>query len=300
MQTLDLDVNGVSSETSTPSSPIEFISNPCFADINFDDFWRAETEDHRDVDSVSPSARRDRTEFGTMFDAPLLSHAEEQNLFFRLNYLKYRANSIRKESEGESLTPATAEQITTLLARATYIRNRIVESNTRLVISIVKTLVDENNTLEDLLSEGLNCMMHAVDKFDHDRGFRFSTYATLAVRRDIYRLVQRSHRLRTKFATGTNNLLEDQLSEDLPAERTESALMKIHHCLTHVLGKLDEREQFIVKARYGLIDLGMKPTFSKLGENLGVSKERVRQLEMRAMNKLRGFLDAHKNELVSA
>jgi RNA polymerase sigma factor (sigma-70 family) len=133
--------------------------------------------------------------------------------------------------------------------------------------------------------------MKAVEKFDFERGFRFSTYATMAVRREVYRLIKRSHRDRSRFSTGSNEVLTEQVNVDSPPERSESALLKINSCIAQMIKRLDEREQFIVRARYGFVDVGSKPTFSKLGEKLGVSKERVRQLEMRAMFKLRDLVD---------
>ena len=129
--------------------------------------------------------------------------------------------------------------------------------------------------------------MRAVEKFDFNRGFRLSTYATMAVRRDIVRSITRAHRNRARFATGAMGMLGQQLNDERSEARTESRLSKIETGLSEMLSHLDAREQFIVKARYGFMDIGTKPTYSKLGEKLGISKERVRQLQLRAMNKLR-------------
>ena len=160
----------------------------------------------------------------------------------------------------------------------------------------MKKFADQLNPFDDLLSEGIACLMNAVEKFDFDRGFRFSTYATMAVRRDVFRSITRSHRDKTRFATGASEILDQQLNDETPEERTESGLRKIDSSIVQMLSHLDDREQFIVKARYGFIDIGMKPTYSKLGEKLGISKERVRQLQLRAMNKLRDSI--HDLQLV--
>ncbi len=219
--------------------------------------------------------------------APLLSPAEERDLFCRMNYLKYRANTIRSRLDENRPSRARITEVESLLANATTVRNLIVQANTRLVVSIVKHYADDMNPFDDLLSEGIACLINAVEKFDFDRGFRFSTYATRAVRREVFRLVQRTHRSRSRFTTGTSDVLNQQLDADCDNGRTESYLTKVNRCIAKLVRNLDEREQFIVSARYGFIDLGVKPTFTRLGEHLGVSKERVRQLEARAMGKLR-------------
>jgi RNA polymerase primary sigma factor len=216
-----------------------------------------------------------------------LTPDEERQLFCRMNYLKYRANALRATLNARRPNAKKLDEIDRLLQAAIALRNRIVHSNTRLVVSIVKQFSDERNSFDDLLSEGINCLIKAVEKFDYDRGFRFSTYATRAVRREVFRLVQRHHRDRSRFATGSQDILGQQLTSETAQDRSEDAWRTVERSIGTMLSALDEREQFIVEARYGFQDLGEKPTFQRLGELLGVSKERVRQLEQRALNKLR-------------
>ena len=201
-----------------------------------------------------------------------------------MNYLKYRANAIRSTLSVNRPSVRKLEEIGQLLLKASEIRNRIVHANTRLVVSIVKKFADPLNRFDDLLSEGIACLIHAVEKFDFDRGFRFSTYATMAVRRDVLGLITRSHRNRARFATGATDILDQQLNHEIPEERTESGLRTLDTVLSQMLSRLNEREQFIVKVRYGFIDIGSKPTYLKLAEELDISKERSRQLHLRAMN----------------
>ena len=219
--------------------------------------------------------------------AKLLTPTEERQLFCSMNYFKYRANAIRATVRVRRPSTAKLNQIEHLLTLATEIRNRIVTANTRLVVSIVKPLVNEKNSFDDLFSEGTTCLIKTIDKFDFGRGFRFSTYATLAVRREVYRWVQRSHRTRYRFMTDASEVLRQQVSSDQPVEESGPSWAQTNRCVRRLMKELSEREQFIIQARYGFMDLGQKPTFAKLGEMLGVSKERVRQLELRAMGKLR-------------
>lgn len=275
------------------SHEIGFIPNPCFREFDVDELWRKELAASESAVVVKAQSGRSLlpAHLERMCSAPLLSPPEERDLFCRMNYLKYRANAIRSTLNDKRPSVRKLDEIKQLLDKANELRNRIVHANTRLVVSIVKAFASDSNPFDDLLSEGIACMLKAAEKFDFDRGFRFSTYATMAVRREVFRSINRSHRNRTRFATGATDILDQQLNAEPPEERTESALRKISSDISRMLTRLDDREQFIVKARYGLIDIGMKPTFSKLGEKLGVSKERVRQLELRAMNKLRDAID---------
>lgn len=219
--------------------------------------------------------------------AALLSPEEERLLFCRMNYLKYRANGLRATIRPRRPNRKALAETQQMLANAEEIRNRIVHANVRLVISIVKQFADEKNSFDELLSEGISCMIKAVDKFDFDRGFRFSTYATRAIRREVLRLVQRHHRDRSRYVSGSQEVLGQQISGSDQPEGSDMTWHQVDQTVTSLLGHLDDREKFIVQARYGFDDLGEKPTFQRLGELLGISKERVRQLEQRALAKLR-------------
>ena len=274
------------------SHEIGFIPNPCFRKFDADERWRRELATSVKVDTKAQNGRLTLpAHLERMCSFPLLTLEEERDLFCRMNYLKYRANAIRSTLNENRPSVRKMKQIEQLLAKANEIRNRIVHANTRLVVSIVKKFVDQLNPFDDLLSEGISCLMNVVEKFDFDRGFRFSTYATMAARRDVFRSVTRSHRNRARFTTGVMEIFDQQLKNETPVERSESELCKIDSGIAQLLSRLDDREQFIMKARYGFISIGAKPTYSNLGEKLGIAGERVRQLQLRAMKKLRDSIN---------
>jgi len=281
---------------------IGFIPNPCFRELYADQAWRRELERISlevgpDLYDLPVTGRlRMPAHLERLCAAPLLSPERERDMFRRLNYLKYRANSLRVTVNAERPNERTLDRIDQLLRLATRVRNQIVHANIRLVVSIVKQFADERNSFDDLLSEGISCLIKAVEKFDFDRGFRFSTYATRAVRREVFRLVQRQYRERVRFTTGTSDVLSQQLTTETSPERTEASWNHIDQSIGKLMASLDQREQFIVQARFGFHDLGEKPTFQRLGELLGVSKERVRQLEQRALGKLRELAEGLRLE----
>ena len=224
-----------------------------------------------------------------MCEVPLLTPTQERDLFQWMNYYKYRANALRSSLNLKRPSETKLRKIEAWIDRSNAIRNHILRSNTRLVISIVKQLADEKNPFDELLSEGITCLVRVVDKFDFDRGFRFSTYATRAVRREVWRMVQKHHRDRQRYSTGTSDHMETCEGKDLADRISEATWKGLSRKLNHILDTLDEREQFIVRERFGMNGSEGKRTFQSLGDELGVCKERVRQLEIRAMKKLRGM-----------
>ena len=106
-----------------------------------------------------------------------------------MNFLLHQASVHRSLLSIERPSRVRLELVEKLVALAEWHRDRIVEANLRQVFSIVKKFVNPSNTFDDLLSDGIVGLIRAVEKFDYDRGFRFSTYATQVVRRNSYRTV---------------------------------------------------------------------------------------------------------------
>jgi RNA polymerase primary sigma factor len=222
-------------------------------------------------------------------EAKLLTPEQESALFRRMNFLRHQAAMQRSMLDVASPSAARAELVMKLLAMADWHRDRIVEANTRLVFSIVKKFINANNAFDDLLSDGIVALIRAVEKFDYDRGFRFSTYATQVVRRNAYRQVVQKQQERIKMVGGIEELNVDISDEDRGSAISESRWHELRSRLSLLLGDLDRREKFIIRARFSLGSHRRVHTLQALADRLGVSKERVRQLERRAMDKLRAM-----------
>ena len=123
-------------------------------------------------------------------EADLLAPEEEAALFRHMNLLKYRASLLQAAVDRAAPPLATITTLEHLLAAATRLRDHLIRANTRLVISVIKQFVSPQQPFDDLLSDGLMILMQAVEKFDYDRGFRFSTYAYRSIARHAYRTVQ--------------------------------------------------------------------------------------------------------------
>lgn len=237
-----------------------------------------------DSDRVVP------TYLSYLFRKPLLTPEGEQHLFRRMNFLRYLANRKRSQLDPERPESKVISEIEKLIANSEATRTQLVESNLRLVASIARKFAKSRNDFEELLSEGNAILLYAVDKFDFSRGFRFSTYATHAIQRHFFRVLQRMHRKRSREVDSPAELLLETLASRSP--EPESSLPALNRTLLQQMaGLLDERELFIIEERFGLrTPVESDKTLKTLSDEMGLSKERVRQLQHRALDKLRTFL----------
>lgn len=224
----------------------------------------------------------------SLYEFPLLTREQEFVIFRKMHYLKYEAAQLQRRL---SLSPVNSRRVRAIESRlqeANEIRNRIVQCNLRLVVSIAKTLVDTTNSLDDLISEGNFPLMRAAEIFDFTRGLRFSTYATWAVRNGLYRAVHRSRRQRDRFHLEEPAWMvqaavsaEMTTDDDDPLEAGN---------LAELVSQLDPRSQTILRGRFGLDGQERPAKFRELAAQLRLSSERVRQLLDRALKELRNHL----------
>ena len=244
-----------------------------------------------DAASEPPAPQHPTDHLGRLCEASLLTQVQESSLFERMNFLRYQAASHRALLNNEAQLLPRLQLIDQLLALADWHRDRIIEANTRLVFSVVKKFVNDNNRFDDLLSDGVVALMHAVDKFDFERGFRLSTYATTVLRRNAYREVLDNQERRLKTATGLHDLKIDIVDEQNDQRIGDSRWQRLRGRLGEMLSELDRREKFIIRARFSLGSHRKVSTLQALANRLGVSKERVRQLEQRGLEKLHAIAD---------
>ena len=273
---------------------------------------------------------------------PLLTKEDEVRLAQQIeNGVEARG---KLETE-EKLTAAEKRDLKRLDRNGARAEKKFVQSNLRLVVSIAKKYQASGLPLLDLIQEGNLGLMHAVEKFDWRKGFKFSTYATWWIRQAITRgiantgrtirlpvhagdtlarLQKARTRLELKYgrpATLTElaadvEMPEDKITEALrfaneplslseplredgdaelgdvvedrgaasPFEVAATSLLPDE--IARLLAPLDEREREILKLRFGL-DRGEPRTLEEVGEHFNLTRERIRQIEARAMSKLR-------------
>jgi RNA polymerase primary sigma factor len=223
----------------------------------------------------------------SLYEVPLLEREQEQHLFRRYNYLKYRAGKLRDELDLAHPKHGLMEQIETLYEQILETKNQIIRANLRLVVSIAKRHVGHGDNFFELVSDGNMSLMRAVEKFDYARGNKFSTYASWAIMKNFARTIPDELRRRDRYRTSPTEVLAAAPDERSDRLEQESAQSQREFQVGRILERLDEREQKIIISRFGLAR-GHEPlTLKEVGEEMGVTKERVRQIEARALGKLR-------------
>jgi RNA polymerase primary sigma factor/RNA polymerase sigma factor len=223
----------------------------------------------------------------SLYETPLLSPAEEYHMFRKLNYLKHKASKLRESLDVQRPKTRTMDEIEQLYDQAVRTKNHIVQANLRLVVSIAKRHVTATNDFFSLVSDGNVSLLRAVEKFDYSRGNKFSTYASWAVMKNFARSIPDEFKHRDRFRTSLEEMFMAQPDDRSDQYEMEQAQRLREEQIRKILTRLDEREQKIIISRFGL-DYQKEPlTLKEVGDDLGVTKERVRQLEARALTKLR-------------
>ncbi|MCS7304683.1 MAG: sigma-70 family RNA polymerase sigma factor [Thermoguttaceae bacterium] len=223
----------------------------------------------------------------SLYETPLLTRQQERHLFRKMNYLKYKAAKLREQLDPRHPDPALMDQIEQYYEQAVAVKNEIIRANLRLVVSIAKRRLRGAGDFFDLVSDGNMSLIRAVEKFDYTRGYKFSTYATWAIVKNFARSIPNELRHQERFRTSAEEVFlttPDQRSN--PYEQ-QSLRDLCQSQIARIFDRLDEREQQVIRARFGLGPDQQPRTLREVGQLLGVTKERVRQLETRAIHKLR-------------
>jgi len=217
-----------------------------------------------------------------LYRTPLLSPAKERALFLKFNFHKYQFVSARRRLEPQFARLRDLDELEGPLCAATETKNAILRANLRLVVSVARRHVRPGLALMELISDGNMTLMRAVEGFDIHRGYRFSTYASFALMKGFARSVPRM--MAARRATS----VEARVLESVPDRDGVAAgdRMADREQVGLLLSGLSERERRILSAHYGL-ERDSAATYEQLGQRLGMSKGRIRQIEKSALSKLR-------------
>ena len=239
------------------------------------------TQRQRENTSDAATDRRTTGYVRELCSRSLLSADEERILFAYFARLRGYAEQLQVIAD-DLQCRESARDLAELEQQIVEVRNHLVESNLRLVVSIARSFRNPHDVeFYDLISEGTSVLMKSVDLFNTDLGYRFSTYATTALKRGLYNFCNRDHRRKTKFLNGSTEF--DHLEEEPDSTAELSAAQEV----VRLLDVLDERERQIVIGRFGLNSSDRGLTFRQLGEEFKLSKERIRQIVGGAISKMK-------------
>jgi RNA polymerase primary sigma factor/RNA polymerase sigma factor len=267
--------------------PLDFIPNPRFSRKGAD---KACLGPYPEGDAEPKKVRRPSglpPYLASLYEMPLLTPEQEVYLFRKYNYLKYKAAKLRDQLDVAAPKAALMDEIESLYEQAVETKNQIARANLRLVVSIAKRHVGPDQNFFELVSDGNMSLLRAVEKFDFARGNKFSTYASWAIMKNFARTIPGEYKYRDRFRTSSEELFTAAQETRSNPRIEESAQSRREQQIERILRRLDDREKRIIIERFGL-DHSLEPqTLKEVGATLGVTKERVRQLEARAINKLR-------------
>ena len=280
----------------------DFIDSPAFYEKSAEDAIYDEAPEiqkpdttwyHPVMDDLS-SSRSSRTVKSSQ--QVILTGAEERVLFYQFNYARYRVWKLQQEvwaGAARQPTPEQAERVLAWHRRAELIREQIAETNLALVLAMAKRTRMSEVDFADLVSEGNMALLRAVDKFDAGRGYKFSTYACRAILKAFSRQGMKLSKYRQRFPTDFDPKLEKSNYVESKREGFEKdAAEEVKRIVSENRAELTEVERTVIEHRFGLESGEEKPmTLEQVGQIIGVTKERVRQIQNKAMEKIRVTLE---------
>ena len=252
--------------------------------------------DKKRRDVLKLRAANKDSEIAPFYQEPLLDKAQEQHLFRQMNFYKYKFQQIVNGlhvTYPSHVKMAFAEHMD---AKRIELKKKIVCCNTRLAAQILRRYNDycrARGLATDMLGEAYLNIVRAVDCFDWTRGFKFSTYATWVLINNFSRDLAGERKFSDNFVTGFDESIYDEKEDNKDeverayTEQKEENAFKAER-LIGLLNKIeDERKRRVIEDFFGVGPSRKKKTLLEISDEMGLTKERVRQLRERGLEEIR-------------
>jgi len=270
-------------------TPVDYIYNACFDDPSLEAEIAGPMPDEDDfMDKVrTMRAPKDvEAHMQYLYERPLLNFKQEQHLFRKMNFLKHKLHGLKSKLDPVKARAQDVEKMRNLNRKITEVRDLLIECNLRLVHKLASQHLQVGHTIEELKSDAHISLMRAVEKFDYGRGFKFSTYATWAIVKNFARSIPDENTRKVRFMTGHDEMLDHSIDDGTDEAELLASAEQAKSRVSRLLDVLDPRTREVIRMRTG-IDGREEMTLEEIGHHFGITKERVRQINVRGMKQLR-------------
>src|SRR6478735_3911223 len=275
-----------------------FMDSPVFKQRNIEKQLFA-FEEHAGHEPALPltswyQPTRDEAIDETMSQAPQLMKGQEEKLMFlRFNLSKKRLTQLQKLIKKDGLTRKRAEEFLFWHRRFEHFREYLVRTNLALVLAMAKRTRLGDVDFAEVVSEGNMALIRAVDKFNVDRGFKFSTYACRAILKAFSRTALKASRYKTRFPVEFEPDYEKSDWSDRRRDAVEEDCVdELKQIVDRNLAELSDVEQTVIRRRFNWKQAEENPlTLEEVGKIIGVTKERVRQIQNKALLKIKSVME---------
>ncbi len=258
-----------------------------------------------DIGWYVPVLERFNDAMPTTLTNTLFTSAQERTIFQQYNYCRHRVMTYRQAHQRKALSLKAVKDMLTWHAKAQDYRSQIAGGNLALVLAMIKRMRLNDFDFADLISEGNLALLRAIDKFDVARGFKFSTYACRAIIKAFSRFASRRGRQRQYFPVEFDPEMEKSDQVERKNEQAElESVEELRQIIRTNAADLSPMEQQILAQRFAVIMPAVSDapggnseffathqarplTLNQVGDLIGLTKERVRQIQNKAMEKLR-------------
>jgi RNA polymerase sigma factor (sigma-70 family) len=218
-----------------------------------------------------------------LYRVPLLTASRERGLFLKFNFHKFQFVQFRRRTDPQFVRGRDLQRMERQWKLAYDTRNAIVRANLRLVVSVTRKHLRPGLNLMELVSDGNLTLMRAVESFDVHRGTRFSTYATLALMKGFARSasLMRTSRLGGRMDSPSMAEVVDGRAQGVGHR------MQLREQVHQLMKVLNERERNILSSHFGVGEEESPATYEQMSRRMGLTSQRVRQIEQSALAKLR-------------